>query len=69
MTMFAPPFSKMREDVGRVTQKYPSSAENGSVYNHAAIFYICNLYTIRDSDHAYKLLRQMLPGPTEEDYV
>ncbi|CZR63299.1 related to cellodextrin-phosphorylase [Phialocephala subalpina] len=69
LTMFAPPYSKMREDVGRVTQKYPGSAENGSVYNHAAIFYIYSLYTIGDSDHAYKLLRQMLPGPTEEDYV
>lgn len=69
VAMFAPPFSKMREDVGRVTQKYPGSAENGSVYNHAAIFYIYSLYQIGESDRAYKLLRQMLPGPSEEDYV
>ncbi|KAN0092249.1 glycoside hydrolase family 94 protein [Hyaloscypha variabilis] len=69
ITMFAPPFQKMREDVGRVTQKYPGSAENGSVYNHAAIFYIYSLYTIGEHDRAYKLLRQMLPGPTEEDYL
>ncbi len=27
--MFAPAFSKMREDVGRVTQKYPGNGENG----------------------------------------
>jgi cellobionic acid phosphorylase len=69
ITMFAPPFSSMREDVGRVTQKYSGSAENGSVYNHAAVFYIYSLYTIGESDRAYKLLRQMLPGPSEEDYI
>ncbi|RDL35894.1 uncharacterized protein BP5553_06506 [Venustampulla echinocandica] len=68
VAMFAPAFSAMREDVGRVTQKYPGSAENGSVYNHAAIFYIHSLYTVGEKDRAYKLLRQMLPGPTEADY-
>ncbi|KAF2837671.1 glycoside hydrolase family 94 protein [Patellaria atrata CBS 101060] len=69
ITMFGPPFSGMREDIGRVTQKYPGSAENASVYNHAAIFYIYSLYTIGEGDRAYKLLRQMLPGPSEEDYL
>ncbi len=69
VTMFAPPYSAMRDDVGRVTQKYPGSAENGSVYNHAAVFYIYSLYTIGESDRAYKLLRQMIPGPTEADYL
>src|SRR5690625_8008733 len=32
--MLAPSYTAMREDVGRVTQKHPGSAENGSVYNH-----------------------------------
>ena len=67
--MFAPPFSGMREDVGRVTQKYPGSAENGAVYNHAGAFYVHSLYTIGDRDRAYKVLRQMLPGPSEADYL
>ncbi|TVY28399.1 Cellobionic acid phosphorylase, partial [Lachnellula hyalina] len=67
--MFAPPFSKMREDVGRVTQKHPGSAENASVYNHAAIFYIYSLYSIGESERAYELLRLMVPGPSEEDYL
>lgn len=44
--MFAPPFTAMREDVGRVTQKYPGQGENGSVYNHAAVFYIWSLYAL-----------------------
>ncbi|KAI1087288.1 glycoside hydrolase family 94 protein [Rostrohypoxylon terebratum] len=67
--MFAPPYSGMREDVGRVTQKYPGSAENGSVYNHAAAFYVHSLYSIGESDRAYDVMRKMIPGPSEEDYV
>ncbi|MCU6497082.1 NdvB protein [Rugamonas sp. A1-17] len=69
VAMFAPPYSAMRDDVGRVTQKHPGSAENGAVYNHAAVFYIHSLYTIGEGDRAYKLLRQMIPGPDEADYL
>lgn len=67
--MLAPAYTDMREDVGRVTQKHPGSAENGSIYNHAAIFYIYSLYTIGESERAFKLLRQMLSGPDPEDYL
>ena len=66
--LMAPAFTAMREDIGRVTQKFPGSAENGSIYNHAAAFYIYSLYTIRERDRAFRLLRQMLPGPSLEDY-
>lgn len=69
VAMFAPPYSAMRDDVGRVTQKHPGSAENGAVYNHASIFYIYSLYTIGEGNRAYKLLRQMIPGPSEADYL
>ena len=69
VTMLAPAYTTMRDDVGRVTQKHPGSAENGSVYNHAAIFYIYSLFTIAEKDRAYKLLRQMIPGPSEADYL
>jgi cellobionic acid phosphorylase len=69
VTMFSPAYTAMRDDVGRVTQKHPGSAENGSVYNHAAVFYIYSLYGIAEKDRAYKLLRQMIPGPSEEDYL
>ncbi|CAG8949667.1 hypothetical protein HYFRA_00003985 [Hymenoscyphus fraxineus] len=68
VAMFGPPYSKMREDIGRVTQKYPGSGENASLYNHAAIFYVFSLYSIGESDRAYEILRKMLPGPSEEDY-
>jgi cellobionic acid phosphorylase len=66
--LVAPAFTQMREDIGRVTQKFPGSAENGSVYNHAAAFYIYSLFTIGEKDRAFRLLRQMLPGPDAADY-
>ncbi|MDP5191075.1 GH36-type glycosyl hydrolase domain-containing protein, partial [Rheinheimera baltica] len=65
--MLAPAYTAMREDVGRVTQKHPGSAENGSVYNHAAAFYLYALYQINQPDKAFQILRQMLPGSTEQD--
>ncbi|KAF2625472.1 glycoside hydrolase family 94 protein [Macroventuria anomochaeta] len=67
--MFAPPFTAMREDVGRVTQKYPGQGENGSVYNHAASFYAWAMYTIDEADRAYSCLRAMIAGPDEEDLL
>ncbi|KAI0536373.1 Six-hairpin glycosidase-like protein [Xylaria digitata] len=67
--MFGPAYSGMREDVGRVTQKYPGSAENGSVYNHAAVFYIHSLYGIGEADRAYEVLRKLIPGPSDADYI
>ncbi|KAF2127369.1 glycoside hydrolase family 94 protein [Dothidotthia symphoricarpi CBS 119687] len=67
VVMFAPPFTAMREDVGRVTQKYPGQGENGSVYNHASSFYSWALYEINEPDRAFEVLRKMIPGPDEED--
>ncbi|MDR6726006.1 cellobionic acid phosphorylase [Paenibacillus amylolyticus] len=65
----APSFTSMREDVGRVTQKHPGSAENGAVYNHAAAFYIYSLYLVGEKERAYRLLRKMIPGPNAEDII
>ncbi len=65
--LLAPAFTRMREDIGRVTQKFPGSAENGSIYNHGAAFYVYSLYTIGETDRAFRLLRQMIPGPDVED--
>lgn len=63
-----PAFTAMRDDVGRVTQKFPGSAENGSVYNHDAVFYIFSLYTVGERDRAFRLMRQLIPGPDLADY-
>lgn len=65
----APSYTAMREDVGRVTQKHPGTAENGAVYNHAAAFYIYGLYAVGEQDDAYRLLRKMIPGPDIEDII
>ena len=65
----APAYTKMREDVGRVTQKHPGSAENGAVYNHAGAFYIYALYSVGERQDAYRLLRKMLPGPDLDDII
>ena len=67
--MLSPSFTAMREDVGRVTQKHPGSAENGSVYNHAAAFYIYALYTKGHKENAYKLIDKMIPGEKETDLI
>jgi cellobionic acid phosphorylase len=67
--MIVPAYTHMREDVGRLTQKFPGVAENGSVYNHAAIFYIYALYQVRESEKAFDLLCKMLSGPETADYL
>ena len=33
------------------------------------MFYIYSLYTIADAERAFRLLRAMIPGPDESDYV
>jgi len=65
--MLAPAFTKMREDIGRVTQKHPGCAENGSVYNHAATFYIYALYQCDEADKAFNLIRAMLLSLDDTD--
>jgi cellobionic acid phosphorylase len=67
--MLAPAYTALRDDVGRLTQKFPGSAENGSVYNHAAAFYVAALFGADRPDHAYRLLRRMIPGPDWEDFL
>ena len=65
--LFAPAYTSFREDVGRVSQKYPGAAENGSVYNHASIFWVYALFREGHTDRAWKTLRAMIPGPSHED--
>jgi cellobionic acid phosphorylase len=69
VALLSPPYTKMREDVGRLTQKFPGTAENGSVYNHAAAFYVYALFADGRADHACRLLRRMIPGPEPQDFV
>jgi cellobionic acid phosphorylase len=63
----APAFTRMCEDVGRMTQKHPGVDVNGAVYTHAAAFYIYALYSVGRGDLAFRHLRGMLLGPEEAD--
>jgi cellobionic acid phosphorylase len=63
--MLAPSYTHMVEDIGRVTQKFPGTAENGSVYNHASAFYIYSLYHIGEADLAFEQLKLMLPNQSD----
>lgn len=67
--MLSPSYTAMREDIGRLTQKYPGSAENGSVYNHAAAFYSYALYQQGYADRAFNVIRKMLPSENTHDLV
>ena len=69
VAVLEPAYTKMRADVGRLTQKHPGVTENGSVYNHAAAFYVYALFDAGRADHAFRLLRQMIPGPALADYL
>ncbi|MEM9056292.1 MAG: NdvB protein [Pseudomonadota bacterium] len=64
--LLAPPFTRMHEDIGRVTQKFPGTAENGSVYNHAAMFFVHALYDSRLADEAFDQLMRALPGDEDD---
>lgn len=55
----APAFTHMHEHIGRVTQKFPGTAENGSVYNHAAMFWCAALFEAGESERAFKCLTDL----------
>jgi cellobionic acid phosphorylase len=57
-----PPFSGMRKEIGKLTQKVPGWNENGSVYCHASTFYACALFVAREADKGFDALRRLLPG-------
>lgn len=65
----APAFTKMHEDIGRVTQKFPGTAENGSVYNHAAMFWSAALFQVGESDRAIKALTDCWSFENQEGLV
>jgi cellobionic acid phosphorylase len=52
----------MREDIGRICQKHPGHAENGSVYCHASLFYAHGLFAAGRTEEAYSVYRRVLSG-------
>jgi cellobionic acid phosphorylase len=58
----APPYTRMDETIGKLSQKIPGWNENGSIYCHAATFYAYALFTVRQPDRAFDTLRRLIPG-------
>jgi len=61
MTLF-PTYSRMKEDIGKISMKAPGVSENGSVYCHAATFYAFALFSVRKTEEAWDVLRNLLTG-------
>ncbi len=60
--LLAPAYSRMHDDIGKLSMKPAGLLENGSVYSHAAVFWAYALYTVRKSDEAFKTLQALIPG-------
>lgn len=58
----APPFTRMDENIGKLSQKIPGWNENGSVYCHAAAFYAYALFQAGDAERGFSIVRSLLPG-------
>jgi cellobionic acid phosphorylase len=67
--MLAPAYTSMVEHIGRLTQKHPGVGENGSIYNHAALFYIFALLRRGEADRAFDQVRRMIPDPDAPDFA
>ncbi len=67
--MLAPAYTHFVDDIGRLTQKHPGYAENGSIYSHAVMFYVYALYRRGFADRAYSVLSRCLPIGSEEDLL
>lgn len=65
--MLAPSFTKMDERIGRVTQKHIGSAENGSVYNHAFVFWIYALFDKGYNKQALACVQEMLSASCSKE--
>ncbi len=60
--LLAPPYTKYREDIGRISSDVPGTVENGANYVHASVFYAYGLILAGMSDEALKILCQILPS-------
>jgi cellobiose phosphorylase len=60
--LLAPPYTKYREDIGRISADNPGTVENGSNYVHAAMFYAYGLTLSGMGDEALKIIQQVLPS-------
>ncbi|GBL05393.1 gluconokinase, GntK/IdnK-type [Glaciecola sp. KUL10] len=58
--MLAPSYTHMHEHIGRLTQKHIGCAENGSVYNHAFVFWIFSLFESGNAEQGFLCVDEMI---------
>jgi cellobiose phosphorylase len=63
--LLAPPFTKYREDVGRISNDMPGIVENGSNYVQGMLFYTYGLTQADMPDESFDLLCRVLPTNPE----
>jgi cellobiose phosphorylase len=65
--LLAPPFTKIDDNIGRISSMEPGIAENGTVYSHLNIWMILGLLRYGMADKAYALFRKITPGYIEDE--
>lgn len=68
MQNMAPSYTRVRADLGELTQWHPGVADNGAIDGATAAFYAHSLYRVGEHERAFQVLRAMLPGPDGDDY-
>jgi cellobionic acid phosphorylase len=59
--VLGPGYTKMQDDIGRLSQKVAGYSVNGSVYCQASVFYAYALMKRGYADDGYEALRRLLP--------
>lgn len=62
-----PTFTKLHENIGRMTVMEPGTAENGSVYMHGNAFLMYAFLTIGETEAAYDILKTIKPDNPNYD--
>lgn len=65
--LLAPPFTRVDNNIGRISSMEPGIAENGTVYSHLNIWMIQGLLKYGMADRAYQLFKRITPGYVHEE--
>lgn len=64
--LLAPPFTRVDDNIGRISSMEPGVAENGTVYSHLNIWMILGLVRNGRADKAWDIYRRVAPGMLDE---
>lgn len=57
----APPYRKFNKKIGRITGFAPGTKENNAIFNHANLFWMLAMLTLRRTDDAFKVWNGINP--------